>query len=466
MCASRVTARVSDLYRSKPTTFVMMLVLQGVVFQTGHGPFADPPSLDEILGPPTEATGIKRDQDAQERTLAPLIEPPTRRGPPATAPPEAEAQAAQHKIREAFAAEIEAARDSVGQAKLIAQLLEIAYAPGLDHVNRFAAIGVALAEATRSAEPQLVREVLQARSEWFADQDSVGPMVGYLNEVTEKNLGDAATMLTAALKVSQQAMDAGRPVEAEAAITIAKAQLLRVPAHVADRLRPDVQSQELRAVEMLNVFRDADTAVQILAESPADPVANLRAGFRAVWVGDWDKAKGYFARGQNHELKAAAMADLARPEEPDSAALFAIAGKWWAAAAGPEGTRNSLDAELPICPSQTVREAIKHHASALYRRALESLPGITDPIDRKLAEKRIEQATDAKKRQGYLAAESQRIGTRPEEIQPAAESQLFDEAAFVKAEAEISELFKKLGRISARDPRAVERLHRQLTTVR
>jgi tetratricopeptide (TPR) repeat protein len=466
MSASRVTARGSDLYRCKPTTFVMMLVLQGVVLQTGNGPFADPPSLDEMLGPSTEVTGIKREQDAQERTLAPLIEPPTRRGPPATAPREAEAQAAQHKIREAFAAEIAAARDSAGQAKLIAQLLEVADDPGLDHVNRFAIVEVALAEATRGAEPALVREALQARSEWFADQDSVGPMVGYLKEVTEKTLGDAAIMLTAALEVSQQAMDAGRPVEAEAAITIAKAQLLRVPAHVADRLRPAVQSQELRAVEMLNVFRDADTATKVLAESPADPVGNLRAGFRSVWAGDWDKAKGYFARGQNHELKAAAMADLALPEDPDSSALFAIAGKWWAAAAGPEETRNALDAELPIRPSQTVREAIKHHASALYRRALESLPGITNPIDRKLAESRIEQATDANKKQRYLVTESQRVGTPPEEIQAAAKSQLFDEAAFVNAEAEISELFKKLGRISAREPGAVERLHRQLTTVR
>jgi hypothetical protein len=467
MGASRITERVSDLYWCKRTTLVMMLVLQGAVFQTGNGPFADPPSLDEILGPPTEPTGIKRDEDAQERTLAPLIEPPARRGPPAIAPPEAEAQAAQRKVRDAFAAEIQAARDSAGQAKLIGQLLEVADDPGLDHVNRFAIVEVALAEATRGAEPHLVREALQARSEWFANQDSVGPMVSYLKEVTEKTLGDAATMLTAALEVSQQAMDAGRPVEAEAAITIAKAQLLRVSADVADRLRPDVQSQELRTVEMLSVFREADAAMKVLAESPADPVANLRAGFRAVWVCDWDKAKQHFARGQNHELKAAAMADLACPEEPNAAALSAVAGKWWAAAADPEEVKNDLDGELPIRPSKTVREGIRQHASRLYQRALKSGSGITNPIDRKLAESRIEQATDAKKRQGYLAAESQRIGTRPEEIQPAAESQLFDEAAFVKAEAEISELFKKLGRsVAARDTRAVQQFHQQLTAVR
>jgi hypothetical protein len=292
-------------------------------------------------------------------------------------------------------------------------------------------------------------------------------MVGYLKEVTEKTLGDAATMLAAALEVSQQAMDAGRPVEAEAAITIAKAQLLRVSADVADRLRPDVQSQELRTVEMLSVFREADAAMKVLAESPADPVANLRAGFRAVWVCDWDKAKQHFARGQNHELKAAAMADLACPEEPNAAALSAVAGKWWAAAADPEEGKNALDGELPIRPSKTVRVGLRQHASGLYRAALESGSGITNPIDRKLAESRIEQATDAKKTQGYLAAESQRIGTRPEEIQPAAESQLFDEAAFVKAEAEISELFRKLGRsVAARDTRAVQQFHQQLTAVR
>jgi len=460
--ASCVTARVSDLYWCKPMTVVLMFFLQGVVFQTVDGPFADPPTLDDILGPPTEATGMKRGQDVREPTLAPLIEPPARRGPPAIAPPEAETEAAQHKVRDAFAAEIKAARDSAGLAKLISELLKIADDPGLDHANRFATVGVALAEAIRGAEPRLVREVLQARSEWFADQDSVGPMVGYLKEVTEKTLGDAATMLTAALEVSQQAMDAGRPVEAAVAITIAKAQLLRVPAHVADRLRPDVQSQELRTVEMLNVFRDADTAVQVLAKSPADPVANLRAGFQAVWVGDWDRAKQHFARGRNHELEAAAKADLACPEEPNASELSAVAGKWWEAAADPEEFKNALDAELPIRPSQTVREAIRQHASGLYRRAFESGSGITNPIDRKLAESRIAQATEANKRRGYLTAEPQRIG-----VQQFAKSQRFDEAGFVVAKAEISELFAKLGRTDvAREPRAVSQLHQRLTTVR
>lgn len=124
-----------------------------------------------------------------------------------------------------------------------------------------------------------------------------------------------------------------------------------------------------------------EAAVTKLKDDPDDPAANGLVGrYRCFVIGEWSDGLLSLQASDSERLRKVAGDELRMRAEkqPTVEQQLSVAGEWWkvADAAG---------------MSATDADAIRWHAVDLYR---DTLPSITDPIERALANKRIGAMTE------------------------------------------------------------------------
>lgn len=131
------------------------------------------------------------------------------------------------------------------------------------------------------------------------------------------------------------------------------------------------------------------TAKQTLASSPDDPAASAVAGTYLCFVkDDWESGLEFLSKASEGELKTLAVRERSAVvgpdgrdvEKPDPKALMPIADAWWELADG------------DVLQTVGEKAAVRAHAADLYERIL---PKLADPLDVKLAEKRIAAVPEA-----------------------------------------------------------------------
>lgn len=419
--------------------------------------------LDRLLGPAEAAPpGPARRADAP---LGDDGHDKVATRPPAPRP--ADLTAAEKRVRDAYAAELQGVGDPVGRRKLFDSLIDVAGDRTTPDPERWAAIELAREVAAEAGEATLVRRALETRVDSFAEQDWLGPMMAFLQAA--KNAGlkrGSPDLLEASLEVNREALaaakkDPGRVAVAREAIELAAKLEPDLPPNDRDRFRPRLLAQQERTDKIAAICEQAEAARGVLQGTPDDHAANAHAGFAAAWAGDWVTAAGHLRRTKDRKLKAAAEKEAAMTQPPAAAEAFGVAGAWWDAVA--EDGQNQGAAILaprpPPQPTSTVRTAIMVHAADLYRKALPGLQG----LDRKEAEARIQQAGQAQRRED-LVEESQKKDDDDSVIVVGPE---FDENRFNAAEQGRAAKFRQLGNAVAQaNGREITRLHRDLTGIR
>jgi tetratricopeptide (TPR) repeat protein len=420
--------------------------------------------LDRILGPeqvaapgPAREADPPRSVDVDDEVA---IRPP--------APPLADIAAAEKRVREAYGADLQQVRDPVLRRNLFDELIGAARGPDTPAPERWAAMELAREIAAEAGEATLVRRALETRVASFADQDWLGPMMAFLQAARNAGLKRGSPELfEAALDVNREALaaarrDADRVAIASEAIMLAAEMLPNLPANDQDRFRPLVRTQQERTDEITAICQQAAAARGVLQGNPDDHAANAAVGFAAAWAGDWVTAADHLRRTKDRKLKAAAEKEAAAAQPLAPAEAFGLAESWWDAVVedGQNQAAVILAPRPPPQPTLLVRQAIRVHAADFYEKALPDL----NQLNRKLAEKRIEEAAKAE-RGKHVAEDPEENPIRNPVL--IAEGPAFDEDRFNAAEQNRAKLFLRLGDAVAEGRGSeIARLQRELTTVR
>jgi len=405
-----------------------------------------PTSLDNLLGPAVfnDAAG-------------PSGQPPGNRGP-ATAPPSPEAvKAAVKQVWEAFRDELTSAEDPTLRKQLVMSLIKAADDPGIGDAQRWSALEIAIQVAAEGADPDLLREALEARNAWFTGQDSLGPMGAFLRSAHGLSRGDPTRFLEAALRVNRDALDACRAdVDrlslAQEVIVFADEEMIRkLPANDQDRLRASVRAQRAETDEVAAICDAAAEGRQMLLNQPENAAAKTILGFHSAWAGDWDTAVTHLLKSTDRQFRAAAEAEFNFRAKRLPAEAFKVAGLWWESVQDEEDAA-VLDPRPDPRPSPLIRREIKQHAAKLYK---DSLPSLDTLIQQKLAATRIAEA-------------SKLFAAKPlPQRRPRAPAIAFDAARFEAAEAKRAKLFGDLANaLQKRDQRRVAEIQNELSVVR
>lgn len=123
--------------------------------------------------------------------------------------------------------------------------------------------------------------------------------------------------------------------------------------------------------EVKTRFEATKRALDVLAQKPDDPAANLEIGqFLCLIKGDWENGRALLAKGSDAKLKALAEKDIAAPEQAMDQVV--VGDGWWDLA---EAEKNALR-----------RERLQTRAKYWYDKAL---PGVTS-VSRVKIEKRLD----------------------------------------------------------------------------
>jgi len=418
--------------------------IAGIVFgvaamRSSHAadPIGDDVSpLDRLLGPAQPAPVGRPAGADQPRGVEEVANRPP-------APASADIAAAEKRLREAYAADLEQIRDPVRRRKLFDEMIGAALEKDTPAPGRWAAVELARAIAAEAGEATLVRRALETRVALFADQDLLGAMMDFLQAARDAGLKRGSPeLIAAALDVNREALaaarrDANRVAIAGRAVGLAALLLPELPANDQDKFRPLVRTQQERTDEIAAICEAAAAARGVLQGNPDDHAANAAAGFAAAWAGEWATAADHLRRTKDRKLKAAAEKEAAAAQPPPEAEAFDLAEAWWDAVVE-NGADKVLAPRPSPQPTKAVRNAIMMHAADCYKKAL---PGLNQ-IDRKLAEKRIEEA--ARAQQNEERGEKTEDDREDKKIL-IVKGPAFDENRFAAAEDRRALLFRQLG---------------------
>jgi len=133
------------------------------------------------------------------------------------------------------------------------------------------------------------------------------------------------------------------------------ATLARVAARAAGRAnqpvaRRNAEQEERRLDQVVQCQRDAKVAATRLTENPDDAAAHYKIGhYLALMLEQWDRGLPHLARGDNHEVKELALADLQTKEEKDGERLLDVGARWltlarrWGGAESASAARRAID---------------------------------------------------------------------------------------------------------------------------
>lgn len=420
-------------------------------------------------GPATEVIANSIDTSEGPATLTNLPGQPSgdleaasthtavKRGPPVQPPASTQVAGVVLKTQAAFSEELANVHDEAARKKIVGELLAIADSTEVGPVERFAAIDVALDLAMVGGSARLVRDLLDARSEWFERQDRLEPMLQFITTASLAGRADAVDSLPLLLDLSDEALSVGRFGFATKAADLAASLINKVPADRLDAWMPRVKAQVTRAKEAQGIDEAGIAARKTLETAPEDSAANLQCGISSVIVGEWAAAIRYFQKSTDPAIQAAATAEQSIGNNPAAQEYFDLAGRWWEVAATSEG---SVDAQSQAKLPSISRGAIQEHARSLYQKSLQAEPGLASPIDRKLATSR--------------SAKAEPVSATPVTPTPVATTApeplfagKFDEEAFLRAEQKRASLFESLTQaIISRDQYNIPRLRSQLAGLR
>jgi hypothetical protein len=312
------------------------------------------------------------------------------------APPQEKVEEALALIRDAYEADYRAAKESGEPEQLIAQLNGLASGEA-DPVRKYALFVEAENVASSHDNFKKAVELLDARAELFRI-DGLALRSDLLKRLAGPKVSADLELCDQAMDTAQKAMRSerfGLASEAAAlAVNIAKAVDREQKAAMRKQRKKDggnfvapppigvelvKKSAALQAQVMATekLFEQYGDAVQKAKSSPDSPSANVVIGSYLCFVRqDWKAGLPALAKSDLKEFSTLAASEMelaAAPNQMDAQKVFALAGRWWAAA---ESKGVSADHE----------SAIKDHAAVLYAGIGDRL---TDTLQKRVAASRL-----------------------------------------------------------------------------
>ena len=327
-------------------------------------------------------------------TNAVFASPPTDGRQPV--PADADVAQSRQLVRSAYEEEYQTARQSGEPADLIAILLDSVDASE-DAARKYSLLMEAEELATQNEDVAAALSIVDRRAQLF-EIDGLQQRAESLERLAGPKVSGDIALLSQAMQTARLAAAAERfDIALDAgslAVNIArsidraqKSEARKQPRRPAEREKRPVlngptlikESQEL--VARINDFKKAFEAYQgaasTLDKDPEDVDANTATGtYLCLIARNWEKGLPYLGKSKLQPIR-----DLANEEclvmsttPTDTNKLFGLAGKWWAVASSQEVVNGSA-------------EVIRQHAASLYHIVL---PQLTDPLERRLAETRIQ----------------------------------------------------------------------------
>ena len=300
-------------------------------------------------------------------------------------------------VRLAYEKEFEAARRSGEPAALINELLGAVDANRTaDTARQYALLIEAEEMAIQCEEVTAALGIVEKRANLF-EIDALRLRADTLERLAGPKVSGDAMLMEQAMKTASQAAHAERfdiATDAAAlALNIAKSieraqkadarrqqrrpgENERQAAAGGPPLIKPAQELQARIGDQKKAFNSYRESAEILEKSPEDAEAHQSTGIYLCFVAQkWKQGLPHLAKGTLGELTALAReeTELEKAASRDHAKGFALAGKWWNGSEGKETVAGA-------------RDSIRRHAATLYH---ESLPHLTDPLERRLAETRI-----------------------------------------------------------------------------
>jgi hypothetical protein len=314
-------------------------------------------------------------------------------------------------IQQAFEDDYKSAKES-GNARPLIEKLVASVAETENPARKYAMLVEAERLAVESDAHQLALEVTDVRAEQFAI-DGLKTRCEILSTMGTASPQAAAEVLDNATAMAKEAIQADRfdvaTAAADLAVEVAKAidkdekkkglEIRRkskgkeqIPEPVGPRLVEQSETLRKQVGESQDLHKEFLAAGKTLEASPDDPSANTVAGkFLCFVKRDWEVGLKLLTKGTESEIKGLANRECTALVGPDGlpvdafkpAVFLPVANAWWKLAEG------------DALRSESEQAAARAHAADLYERML---PEISDPVDIKLAEKRIAAVPEADRR--------------------------------------------------------------------
>ncbi|MGB8853225.1 MAG: NPCBM/NEW2 domain-containing protein [Pirellulales bacterium] len=310
-------------------------------------------------------------------------------------PNESEVANSRQLVRSAYEEEYRTARQSGEPASLMAALLG-SVETSRDPVRQYSLLLEAEELAMQHEDVGSALGVVDKRARLF-DVDGLRQRAEMLERLAGPKVSGDAVLLEQAMQTAKQAVAAERfdiaTESASLAISIAKsidkaqkgearkqhrrpANNEKLPAPTGPALVKEAQDLHSRISEHKKAFAAYREASVALEKDPDDTEANTATGtYLCLVARKWDDGLPYLGKSNLQPLSVLAKEenDLRSAVTSDAPKMFALAGKWWAAADAQENVSGG-------------NEAIRLHSATLYS---DVLPQLKDPLERRVAETRI-----------------------------------------------------------------------------
>jgi hypothetical protein len=310
---------------------------------------------------------------------------------PPVVPDDVAVKEAQELIKQAYEGDYKGVEKN--PEPLIEKLLAAA-SQTKDPVRKYAFLLSAEQAAVTGSDHDRAMELIDIRASEFAVnglQSRIERLADFLTPKAKTNPEALAKLYDHAIETAERGVRQDLFEQAKAAAEMAGSiSESLVMAGKAKKNYGATQDGEAKQTQARMLVKDIERRADLFAEYQKalevirfteDPAANGVIGRHLCFtVGDWDKGLPFLAKGDQADVAEVAGEELRMLEDgkPDAEEVFALAGKWWAAA----------DAEdMP----RSMRTAVQSHAGGLYESIRERLD---DPLDRAMAQKRSAAASD------------------------------------------------------------------------
>ncbi len=332
------------------------------------------------------------------------IEPPAGKKLPL---PDEAAQANALKLaKEVYGEEWKAAKSPSQKRELATKILHSADESDNDPAGRYILLKLARETATQAADGLIAFEAIDAMAEQFQidDVEMKTNVLAILSKRAKlpdehKSIADQAAGLIDGA-IARDNIDLAVKL-CEMALPEARA------AHDADLVR-EVKARIEQCRVLGKAHHEMQEAAAVLGAKPDDPAANLIVGkYYCFHKGDWEKGLPMLALGQDRELKALAVQEIAEVKTADD--RLKLGDAWW---------------NLGEKESGKIQVAIRGRANYWYQQALPELSGLS----RAKVEKRVKEFETASE-----GSDEPATAKRPSKYLPGLVGQYYGDIAFQRA---------------------------------
>jgi hypothetical protein len=281
-------------------------------------------------------------------------------------------------VREAYAADLKAAKAPDDRIKLAKKLLTLASESKDDPASQFVLLKDARDLATLAIDIEKAFEAVDQIAERY-DVNAIEWKVKVLQDASNavRPRESNRSIASQGMELVQQAIAGDDFDRAETAAKLAIAAANRVP----DAMLIKEAAAVVKEIPTLRTaYRQIQPALQVLVDNPADPSAAVIVGkYYCLVKGDWPKGLPLLAIGNDPNLKSLAEIDVGQPNE--SAKQVELGDKYWDLAATEQGLKKAR---------------LQEHAAEWYSKAVTTLTGITKAkVEKRVAEVAKVQAAKA-----------------------------------------------------------------------